>query len=164
VPKKKFKDYPIGYLHVAFAQVRTEEGRQYLFVAIDFRQQSRLCRTAAPRMIAANFLRRVLEKLPYKAHTVLTDNGVQFTLQPPQWFAGGHRFDRICRAFGVEHRLTNPAHPWRGLTARSKASTARSKKPPCRATTTRPRPNLTSTCTPFCWPTTMPSAANACAD
>ena len=63
-------------------------------------------------MIAADFLRRVLEKLPYKAPTVLTDNGVQFTLPPPQWFAGGHRFDRICRAFGVEHRLTNPAHPW----------------------------------------------------
>ena len=34
-PKKKFKDYPIGYLHVDFAKVRTEEGRQYLFVAID---------------------------------------------------------------------------------------------------------------------------------
>jgi hypothetical protein len=28
-PKKKFKDYPIGYLHVDFAEVQTEEGRQY---------------------------------------------------------------------------------------------------------------------------------------
>jgi hypothetical protein len=28
-PKKKFKDYPIGYLHVDFAEVPTEEGRQY---------------------------------------------------------------------------------------------------------------------------------------
>ena len=34
-PKKKFKDYPIGYRPVDFAEVRTEEGRQYLFVAID---------------------------------------------------------------------------------------------------------------------------------
>ena len=25
-PKKKFKDYPIGYLHVDFAEVQTEEG------------------------------------------------------------------------------------------------------------------------------------------
>lgn len=33
--KKKFKGYPIGYLHVDFAEVQTEEGRVYLFVAID---------------------------------------------------------------------------------------------------------------------------------
>jgi len=26
-PKEKFKDYPIGYLHVDFAGVRTEEGK-----------------------------------------------------------------------------------------------------------------------------------------
>ena len=32
-PKKRFKDYPIGYLHVDFAEVQTEEGKQYLFVA-----------------------------------------------------------------------------------------------------------------------------------
>jgi transposase InsO family protein len=114
VPKKKFKDYPIGYLHVDFAEVRTEEGRQYLFVAIDRTSKVAFAelQPRATRMIAADFLRRVLEKLPYKAHTVLTDNGVPFTLQPPQGFAGGHSFDRICRAFGGEHRLTNPAHPW----------------------------------------------------
>ena len=29
VPQKKFKDYPIGYLPVDFAEVQTEEGRQY---------------------------------------------------------------------------------------------------------------------------------------
>ena len=29
-PKKKFKDYPIGYLPVDFAEVHTEEGKQYL--------------------------------------------------------------------------------------------------------------------------------------
>ncbi|GAA4356025.1 hypothetical protein GCM10023185_19420 [Hymenobacter saemangeumensis] len=55
-------------------------------------------------MIAADFLGRVLEKLPYKAHTVLTDKGGLFTLQPHQWFPDGHSFDHICRAFGVEHR------------------------------------------------------------
>jgi transposase InsO family protein len=113
-PKKKFKDYPIGYLHVDFAEVRTEEGRQYLFVAIDRTSKVAFAelQPRATRMVAADFLRRVLEKLPYKAHTVLTDNGVQFALQPHQWFPGGHRFARICRAFGVEHRLTKPAHPW----------------------------------------------------
>jgi hypothetical protein len=28
-PKKNVKDYPLGYLHVDFAEVRTQEGRQY---------------------------------------------------------------------------------------------------------------------------------------
>ena len=33
--KKKFKAYPIGYFHIDIAEVRTEEGKLYLFVAID---------------------------------------------------------------------------------------------------------------------------------
>ena len=34
-PKKKFKKYPIGYFHIDITEVRTEEGKLYLFVAID---------------------------------------------------------------------------------------------------------------------------------
>ena len=64
------------------------------------------------QMVAADFLRRVLEKLLYPVPTVLTDNGVPFTSQPHRWFPGGHSVARICRAFGVEHRLTKPAYPW----------------------------------------------------
>jgi transposase-like protein len=113
-PKKKFKNYPIGYLHVDFAEVHTQEGRQYLFVAIDRTSKVAFAELhpKAKRMVAADFLRRVLEKLPYKVHTVLTDNGVQFTPQPHQLLPGGHSFDRICREYDVEHRLTKPAHPW----------------------------------------------------
>src|SRR5215212_8715816 len=33
--RRKFKSYPIGYFHIDIAEVRTEEGRLYLFVAID---------------------------------------------------------------------------------------------------------------------------------
>ena len=33
-PKQKFKAYPIGYFHIDIAEVRTEEGKLYLFVAI----------------------------------------------------------------------------------------------------------------------------------
>ena len=33
--KKKFKQYPIGYFHIDIAQVRTAEGKLYLYVAID---------------------------------------------------------------------------------------------------------------------------------
>lgn len=112
--KKRFKDDPIGYLHVDFAQVQTEEGRQYLLVAInrastvDFAE----LHPQAKRVVAAECLRRVLKKLPHKAHIVLTDNGVPFTLQLHQLFPGGHSFDRVCHEFGVGHRLTKPAHSW----------------------------------------------------
>lgn len=34
-PKKKFAKYPIGYFHIDIAEVYTQEGKLYLFVAID---------------------------------------------------------------------------------------------------------------------------------
>ena len=112
--KKKFKAYPIGYLPVDVAEVQTEQGRVSLFGAVDRTSKVAFAelQPRATRMLAAELLRRALQALPCKAHTVLTDNGVQFTLQAPQWFAGGYRFDRVCRAFSVEHRRTKPAHPW----------------------------------------------------
>jgi transposase-like protein len=33
--RKKFDSYPIGYFHIDLAEVRTAEGKLYLFVAID---------------------------------------------------------------------------------------------------------------------------------
>ena len=78
--KMKFKGYPLGYLHVDFAEVHTEEGRVDLFVAID--RTSKLAfaelQSQATIRAAGGFLRRVLAKLPYRVHTVLTDNGIQF--------------------------------------------------------------------------------------
>ena len=35
IAKRKFKIYPIGYFHIDIAEVRTQQGRLYLFVAID---------------------------------------------------------------------------------------------------------------------------------
>ena len=33
--KRKFKSYPIGYFHMDIAELRTEQGKLYLVVAID---------------------------------------------------------------------------------------------------------------------------------
>jgi transposase InsO family protein len=68
----------------------------------------------AKRVVAAEFLRRVLDQLPYpyKVATVLTDKGVPFTPPAHQWRAGGHRFARVCRDEGVAHRLPKPAPAW----------------------------------------------------
>ena len=55
-PKKKFKDYPMGCLHVDFAEVRTEKIHQFLLVATDrackvvFAELHRL----AKRVVAGN--------------------------------------------------------------------------------------------------------------
>ncbi len=36
IPKKKrFKQYPIGYFPIDLTEVRTAEGKRYLFVAVD---------------------------------------------------------------------------------------------------------------------------------
>ena len=66
----------------------------------------------AKHIVAADFLRQVLDNLPFKNQTLLTNNGIHFTLLSHQWFPGGHSFARICRAFDVEHRLAKPAYPY----------------------------------------------------
>ena len=57
-PKKKFKDCPIGYLHVDFAEVLIEEDRQYLFVASDRTSKVAFAELhpRAKRVVAAEFL------------------------------------------------------------------------------------------------------------
>lgn len=118
-PKKKFKTYPIGYFHIDIAEVRTEEGKLHMFVAID-----RISKFAfvelhdrATRAIASQFLRNLVDAVPYQIHTVLTDNGVQFC-HPRRYRDGptatmmGHQFDRVCAENSIEHRLTKPNHPW----------------------------------------------------
>src|SRR5262252_8863982 len=117
--KRKFKSYPIGYFHIDIAEVRTAEGRLYLFVAID--RTSKFAFVAlhdkADRPTAVRFLEALIAAVPYRLHTVLTDNGIQFADLPKNrdgWTARYrvHRFDQICRANRIEHRLTKPNHPW----------------------------------------------------
>src|SRR5262249_32016543 len=62
-------------------------------------------------------LEALIAAVPYRLHTVLTDNGIQFADLPKNrdgWTARYrvHRFDQICRANGIGHRLTKPNHPW----------------------------------------------------
>lgn len=112
--KKKFKAYAIGYFHVDFAEVRTEEGKLYLFVAID--RTSKLAfaelHPEATAARAADFWQRVVAAVPYLITKVLTDNGVQFAQLPHRRRAEPHLFDAVCLAHGIEHRCTLVAHPW----------------------------------------------------
>ncbi|WP_371228026.1 IS481 family transposase [Roseovarius sp. 2305UL8-3] len=117
-PKKlRFKRYPIGFFHIDIAELRTAEGKLYLFVAIDRTSKFAVAQLVekANHKTAWEFLELLLEAVPYRIHTILTDNGIQFAEQPRNRNTINSRpmrFDMICEANGIEHRLTKPNHPW----------------------------------------------------
>ena len=112
--KKRFKKYPIGYVHIDIAEVATEEGKLQMFVAIDRTSKFAYVELyeKKTKAIAAEFLRDFIALLPYKIHTILTDNGIQFTNRKQDKHAFAHSFDRVCAENDIEHRLTKIAHPW----------------------------------------------------
>jgi transposase InsO family protein len=126
--RRKFKAYPIGYFHIDIAEVRTEQGRLYLFVGIDRTSKFAFVELheKATRRVAGDFLRHLIAAVPYKVHTVLTDNGTHFTTPgaggsavpeiklaiergEPFW---AHAFEWACAQADIDHRLTKPKHPW----------------------------------------------------
>ena len=117
--KKPFKTYPIGFFHIDIAEVQTAEGKLYLFVAIDRTSKFAFVQSAekADRVTASAFLTALVAAVPYKIHTVLTDNAIQFRL-PPRYANGPtarfttHMFEMRCRENGIEHRYTKINHPW----------------------------------------------------
>jgi transposase InsO family protein len=126
--KKRFKPYPIGYFHIDIAEVRTEQGKLYLFVAIDRTSKFAFAELheKATRRIAGDFLRHLIAAVPYRVHTVLTDNGTHFTTPGNTASAAplikaaiargelfrAHAFELACAQNDIDHRLTKPRHPW----------------------------------------------------
>ena len=126
--RSKFKRYPIGFFHIDIAQVRTAQGKLYLLVAIDRTSKFAFAELheKATRRVAGNFLRALAAAVPYKIHTVLTDNGTHFTepsgnawtpteikaMRAEKVFFRCHSFEAACADLDIEHRLTKPRHPW----------------------------------------------------
>lgn len=112
--KKKFKAYPIGYFHIDIAEVQTAQGKLRLFVAIDRTSKFAYAQLheTADKMAMAQFLRDLIATVPYSIHTILTDNGIQFTNRTCDQHAPRHVFDGVCDEHGIEHRLTKINHPW----------------------------------------------------
>lgn len=126
--KKKFKSYPIGYFHIDVAEVRTEQGKLHMFVAIDRTSKFAFVELheKATTAISRDFLLRLIAAVPYKVHTVLTDNGIQFTTPGAggpavplikEAIANGerfwaHAFEYACATNDIEHRTTKARHPW----------------------------------------------------
>src|SRR3954452_18651461 len=80
----------------------------------------------ATRRVAGDFLRHLIAAVPYRVHTVLTDNGTHFTTPGNTASAAplikeaiargetvwAHAFEYACAQNDVDHRLTKPRHPW----------------------------------------------------
>ena len=126
--KKRFKPYPIGYFHIDIAEVRTEQGKLYLFVAIDRTSKFAFAELheKATRRVSGDFLRHLIAAVPYRVHTVLTDNGTHFTTPGNTASAAplikaaldasetvwAQAFEYACAQNDIDHRLTKPRHPW----------------------------------------------------
>jgi transposase InsO family protein len=94
----------------SYAFVAIERATRYVYLEIHERRDADT---------AAGFLTRLCDGLPFPIHTLLTDNGSEFTDRfavdmkgkPAGKPSGNHPFDRVCAANGILHRLTRPFHP-----------------------------------------------------
>lgn len=75
--------------HIDIAEVQTAEGKLFLYVAIDRTSKITVLQLVRKtgRTSVSTFLEQVFEAIPYRVHTVLTDNGIQFTY-PPRYADG----------------------------------------------------------------------------
>lgn len=112
--RQRFERYAIGYLHIDIAEVQAAEGTLYLFLGTDRTSKFTFTQLVkkAGKMAADQFLPDLIAGVPYRLHTVLTDNGVQFANRSRDTSAFEHIFNRVCREHDIKHRLTKVKHPW----------------------------------------------------
>jgi transposase InsO family protein len=116
-----FEDASIGFIHVDLKHLTRLQGRpSFVFVAIDRATrfvQIEVIGTRDAGTVAA-CLERFIAAFPHQVHTILTDNGSEFTdrFGGAHWRkrrdgTGRHAFDRVCARHGIAHRLTRPFRP-----------------------------------------------------
>ena len=111
-----------GFIHMDVKHLPALQRRKsYAFVAID-RATRYVYLEIHPRRdakTAAGFLERFLAHFPHPVHTILTDNGAEFTDRfavdmkdkPADRPSGRHPFDRLCANNKIDHRLTRSYRP-----------------------------------------------------
>jgi transposase InsO family protein len=115
-------DRPAGFIHIDVKYLPPlNRRRSYAYVAIDRATRFVYLEILPDRrgQTAAGFLERFLDSFPLKVHTILTDNGSEFTDRfavdkpgkPKDKPSGNHLFDSLCRQRAITHRLTQPFHP-----------------------------------------------------
>ena len=117
--KRKFKTYPIGHFHVDIAEVRTEEGKVYLFVAIDRTSKFAFVELheKATMRGATDFLQALIKAVPYKSIPCLPTTAFssltwrRIVRSPPQCGAV-IRLIALASSTASSTDLTKPNHPW----------------------------------------------------
>jgi IS30 family transposase len=117
-----FEQATVGFIHFDLKHLPALERRKsYAFVAID--RATRYVYVEIHRRrdaeTSAGFLRRFLAHFPHPVHTILTDNGAEFTdrfavdmkNKPQGRPSGNHPFDLVCASHKIDHRLTRPYRP-----------------------------------------------------
>jgi transposase len=117
-----FEQATVGFIHIDLKHLPAlQRCKSYAFVAID--RATRYVYLEIHRRrdgdTAAGFLNRFLAHFPHQVHTILTDNGSEFTDRfavdmkdkPADRPSGRHPFDRICTKHKINHRLTKPYRP-----------------------------------------------------
>ena len=115
-------DTPAGFIHIDVKYLPPlARRRSYAYVAIDRATRFVYLEILPDRRAttAAAFLERFLDRFPLAVHTILTDNGSEFTDRfavdkkgkPHDKPSGTHAFDRLCAARAITHRLTRPFRP-----------------------------------------------------
>lgn len=102
--KKKFKTYPIGYFHIDIAEVRTAEGKLYLYVAIDRTSKFAFVQVVRKtgRTAASAFLVALIDAVPYKIHTVLTDMASSSSFRHAMLMDRQHAISPTCSICAAE--------------------------------------------------------------
>jgi transposase-like protein len=121
-PIGSFEQATVGFIHIDLKHLPALERRKsYAFVAID-RATRYVYLEVHPKRdaeTAAGFLNRFLSHFPHRVHTILTDNGSEFTdrfavdmkNKPADRPSGRHPFDLVCAEHSIDHRLTRPYRP-----------------------------------------------------
>ena len=115
---KKFANHEAGFFHVDCTYLPKIEGIQSkAFCAIDRVSKWAYIEVHEKKTKEASrkFLKNLIENSPIKIHTILTDNGSEFTYQllpEKKKTKKIHLFDQVCGENGIKHRLTKFKHPW----------------------------------------------------
>lgn len=116
---QKFKEHEPGYLHIDVTYLPKFDGvKYYLYVAIDRATRILYYKVYMNKtsQSATDFLKLCKVFFPFYISHILTDNGLEFTNKLIRSKKGKpcsmeSQFDKLCKEFNIEHRLTKPATP-----------------------------------------------------
>lgn len=100
---------PLGWLHIDMSEVRSGDGTNNLFNAIDQASKFVCVRMGARggATDAADFLDALAARLPFHIARVFTLDAEPFVISGEE-----SAFTKVCRLRGIEHRRTSSSHPW----------------------------------------------------